>query len=87
MTRSVKLKIGFLLFFLLSLYAAYAFATGLSSGVIECPGARCDGVSSRAAEPHAFWLFIGFYAISTIAMAVMAVLCFVQIFRDPNSVS
>lgn len=83
MTRPTILVVGFILFLLLAIYAAYALAVGLESGAISCPGTGCGGVSSLASEPYSYWIFMGVYAITGIAMAAMAVLCLVQLVRDP----
>ena len=83
MNRPTILAVGFMLFLLLAIHAAYAFAVGLESGVISCPGTRCGGVSSLATEPHSYRMFMGVYAITAIAMTVMAVLCLVQLVRGP----
>ena len=83
MNRPTILAVGFVLFLLLAIYAAYAFAVGLESGVISCPGTRCGGASSLSTEPHSYRIFMSAYAITGVAMTAMAVLCLVQLVRGP----
>jgi len=84
MNPPTRVAIAAVLLILAAIYTGYVFAVGLDSGVVACPGTKCGGISSAATEPYAYWLFMGVYGVSTLAMAASAVFCIYKLFRWPR---
>ena len=81
MNNQAKLAAALIMLSILALAAAYFFLLGLNTGVVGCLGRGCHGTASLAAQPGAYFLYMGIAGVSAVFMGSLAAFSLVQLLR------